>query len=107
MFRLIIRYAIAMSIFSCCAVVSGQEITQTIRGSIVDLETHIPLFASTVAVYEDSTMIDATISDNNGYFRIDGIPVGRYTIVATYMGYRQETIPDVVVNSSKEVVLEM
>jgi hypothetical protein len=107
MFRFIIRYAIAMSICICCAVVSAQEITQTIRGSIVDLETHIPLYAATVAVYEDSVLVGAIISDNNGYFRIDGIPVGRYAVHVSYMGYRQEIVPDVIVNAAKEIVLDI
>lgn len=85
----------------------AQEITQTIRGSVVDVETQVPLFAATVAVYADSLLLGATISDSAGYFRIGNIPVGRVAVVVSYMGYRQEIVPDVIVNSTREVVLQV
>jgi len=96
-----------MSVWICSTGVSAQEITQTIRGSVVDLETHHPLYAATIAVYEDSVLHAAIISNQNGYFRIDGIPVGRYAVVASYMGYSQVIVPDVIVNSTKEIVLDI
>ena len=35
----------------------AQDITQTIRGTVVDSDTKIPQFAATVAVYDDSTLV--------------------------------------------------
>jgi hypothetical protein len=87
--------------------IHGQDITQTIRGSVLDMETNTPLQAAAVAIYTDSILITSTISDLGGHFRIESIPVGRYTAVCTYIGYRQVTIPDVIVNSVKEVILSV
>ncbi|MCK4920431.1 MAG: carboxypeptidase-like regulatory domain-containing protein, partial [Bacteroidales bacterium] len=87
--------------------ITGQEISQTIRGSVVDQETYVPLLAATVAVYSDSILFGAGISDSNGYFRIEKIPVGRYTVIVSYMGYLPTIVPDIIVNSSKEIVLQV
>jgi len=83
----------------------AQEITQTVRGSVSDLETNYPLMAATVAIYKDLVLEDATSTDLEGYFRIESIPVGRYTLICSYVGYNQTTISDVIVNSVKENVI--
>jgi hypothetical protein len=64
-----------------------------------------PLLAATIAVYEAPTLVAATISDTIGNFRLENIPVGRYSVVCSYVGYRQELISDVIVSAGKEVVL--
>ena len=96
-----------MSILLIFCQVSGkaQDIAQNIRGSVVDRLTHNPLQAATVAVYSDSVLVGATISDTSGDFRIGNIHLGRYSIVVSYIGYRQAVIPDIIVNSTKEIVL--
>jgi hypothetical protein len=84
---------------------NAQEMVQTIRGSVVDLETSVPLYAANVAVFRDSILCVATISDHEGNFRIENIQLGRYRLVASYVGYRQAILPDVIVNSAKEIVI--
>ena len=101
---IIIRLLATLMLFSQVEI-HGQEITQTIRGSVHDLDTNTPLQAAAVAIYTDSILITSTISDLEGYFRIESIPVGRYTAVCTYIGYSQATIPDVILNSVKEAIL--
>ncbi|HEX2901641.1 MAG TPA: TonB-dependent receptor, partial [Bacteroidia bacterium] len=85
----------------------AQAPTQTIRGQLRDRESGAPMAAARVVVYKDSTAIGGTLSDSLGRYKIEAIPVGRYTIAATYMGYQTRTIPDVVVNSGKEVVMDL
>ena len=85
--------------------VLSQHITQTIRGSIVDMETKTPLLAATIAIYHESELVEATISDQDGLFRLENVPVGRYTLICSYMGYREHELSDVVVSAGKEVIL--
>jgi hypothetical protein len=66
---------------------------------------YLRLLAATTALYLDSVLVKATISDPAGNFRLESIPVGRYTLVCSHVGYSQVNIPDVIVNSVKEVVL--
>lgn len=84
---------------------NAQKIVQTIRGTIVESDSRLPLPGATVAVYRDSVLINGSISDEDGHFRVDQIEVGRYTVMATYLGYLSQVIPDVVVNSSRQTIL--
>jgi hypothetical protein len=83
----------------------AQNIGQTIRGTVFDTEIKTPLLAATIAVYDGSTLVEASISDTNGNFRFENIPVGRYSVVCSYVGYRQAYISDVILSAGKEVVL--
>lgn len=85
----------------------SQEISQTLRGSIVDLETRTPLFAATVAIYSESTLVSATVTDEAGNFRMEHVPVGRYSVQCSFIGYRLLEISDVIVSAGKEVILPL
>jgi len=79
-------------------------LTQTIRGQVVDKETQVTLPGATVVVLE-TDLRNATVTDGDGYFTIKNVPIGRYGIQASFMGYENQTISDIQVTTSKEVVL--
>lgn len=84
----------------------GQALTQTIRGSIVDKvsQTTLP-GASIVLVY--SAPLIGTTTDPDGNFKLTNIPVGTHTLHISFVGYKEITIPNIIVNSGKEVVLSI
>lgn len=84
----------------------SQELTQTVRGTIVDMDSKTPLVGTVVAVAGTDPIV-GTITDANGRFRIESIPVGRISLQLSYIGYEPKTIPNVVVNSGKEVILNL
>ena len=47
----------------------------------------------------------AASTDIDGNFRILEVPVGRYTLEVTYIGYSPAVLPEVLAGSGKEVVL--
>ncbi|MGD1044928.1 MAG: TonB-dependent receptor [Bacteroidota bacterium] len=67
-----------------------------IRGSVVDAKTKEPLIGANI-VLEGTSSGSAT--DIQGTFILLNIPVGTYSIKATYIGYRSMTISNVRVNS--------
>ncbi|MEL6698086.1 MAG: TonB-dependent receptor [Bacteroidota bacterium] len=81
----------------------AQELTQTVRGKVVDKETGFPLIGARVWI--DGTTIGKNTNDK-GEFRLESVPVGRQTVLTSYIGYAQ-TQQDVEVTSGKEVVLEV
>ena len=84
----------------------SQEITQIIRGKVIDSETKAPLpFANIVISTTDPSI--GTASDLNGLFRIDKVPIGRHDIQVSYIGYETKVIPELLITSSKEIVLEV
>lgn len=80
--------------------------SQTLRGEVKDLETQTPLVGATVAVISTNPM-QGTITDINGAFHIDNVPVGRQTIKISYMGYKEKVYHDIEINSGKELLLDI
>lgn len=84
--------------------VAHAQTTQTLRGKIVDEVTKTPLIGVNVAVLGTDPILGSA-SDMDGNFRIDNVPLGRQTIKISYVGYEEQTIPNVVVTAGKEVIL--
>lgn len=80
--------------------------TQTIRGIIVDKQAETPLIGATVQVLNLESAIGAT-TDVEGAFVLSKVPVGRQTLRISYLGYETQTIPNVLVNAGKEVLLSL
>ena len=82
----------------------SQSLSQTIRGTVIDKVTHSPLFGANVIIMQSDPLLGAA-TDLDGAFRISKVQVGKHTLKVTYLGYKERLIPNVVVNSGKEVVL--
>lgn len=96
-------------IFTICLLVASQLVmaqTQVVKGTIRDAQSESPLFGANVILIGSDPLIGAT-TDPDGKFRIEGIPVGRQTFAVQYIGYKSITIPNVLVTSGKEVVLNL
>lgn len=84
----------------------AQQLTQTIRGTLIDIDSQSPLIGASVVIAGSHPIIGTT-TDVDGKFRLNDIPTGRITIQLSYIGYEPKTIPNIVVNSGKEVVLQL
>jgi hypothetical protein len=81
-----------------------QSITQTLRGTIVAQHVETPLSDASVILL-NTVPLTGTYTDENGNFKLEKVPVGTHTLRITYMGYKELTIPNIMVNSGKETVL--
>jgi Carboxypeptidase regulatory-like domain len=55
----------------------------------------------------DSAVVAGAISNDAGDYAIERVAVGRYALQFQFASYRSRTIPDVVVTSSKTVVVDV
>jgi hypothetical protein len=85
---------------------SAQQITQTIRGTIVDQDSQTPLIGASIVVVGAEPMI-GTVTDVDGNFRLTGVPIGRVTLKVTFMGYEERTIPNLLIGAAKEEILNI
>jgi len=85
---------------------SAQDLTQTIKGRVVDIDLQIPLPGATVVILDSDPLIGVT-TDVDGYFRLENVKLGRYNLKISYMGYETSIISELVVGSGKEVVLNI
>ncbi len=90
----------------CSSAIIAQQITQTIRGRIIDQESKIPLIGANV-LFPDSEEISGTSTDVDGYFRLENIPIGRHNIEITYIGYEPRKMANILITSGKELVLNI
>ncbi len=84
----------------------AQTLHQTIKGRVIDKSSQISLPGATVIV-EGTDPLRGTITDIDGEFRLENIPVGRYNVVVTFMGYSPAVIAELLIGSGKETVLEI
>lgn len=82
----------------------SQQLTQSIRGRITDIDSKVPTIGASVIVIGSDPFIGAT-TDLDGYFKLKDVPLGRVAIEITYIGYEKRIIPNILVTSGKEVFL--
>ncbi|NIJ53009.1 TonB-dependent receptor [Dyadobacter arcticus] len=85
---------------SCLA----QTFTSTIRGTVRDADTGLPLVGATVSV---SPTEAGTITDPRGTFRFDNLNVGRYQLTVSYTGYGTALVSELLLESGKENVQQI
>jgi CarboxypepD_reg-like domain/TonB-dependent Receptor Plug Domain len=83
-----------------------QQLTQTVRGTIRDAESKQVLVGARVVILNTNPMQGAT-TDADGNFRIEQVQIGRKTLEMSYIGYETAQMGNVVVNSAKEVLLDI
>lgn len=83
------------------------QTTQTIRGKVVDEVSKTPLIGVNLVVMGVGETPLGSSTDENGDFKISAVPLGRQTIKASYIGYEEQTIPNIVVTAGKEVILNL
>lgn len=81
-------------------------LVQTIRGSIKEEITQIPIPAVSVIVQNEDGQI-VSFTDSTGRFKIDNVPVGRVNIQVSCIGYKTRTVNNVLLGTGKELVLDL
>src|SRR5688500_8984209 len=84
----------------------GQELTQTVRGTVIDKESRQPLVGAAFILLGSDPVRGAT-TDENGKFKLENIPLGRHDFKFFYLGYGDVIIPNVQLNAGKEAVLSI
>jgi hypothetical protein len=100
----IITTALLLAVFTPVAI--AQELKQTIRGTILDADNRLPLVGAQILIPGTDPLV-GTVTNLDGEFRLENVPVGRITLVLQYLGYEKKTIPNLVINSGKELILEL
>ncbi len=87
---------------------SSQPLTQQVYGKVLDKNSHQPLVGATISVAGNSGRL-VSISDSNGNFVFNNVPVGRNTVSCSYVGYQNFQSDPIIVSSAKQgaVTIEM
>ena len=86
-----IKYLLFIITFS--SLLTGQsDSTGVVKGRILDADSQLPLVGANVTL--KSTGI-GSVSDEEGYFDIDQVPMGYYTVTISYIGYKTQNKADI------------
>lgn len=83
--------------------VNAQEPTQVLRGNVTDQILKQPVFNASITIVELNRSV---VSDDNGYFRFNDVPVGTYRLLVTHAAYEDRMIDGIIINAGKETVLQ-
>lgn len=97
---------IAIILLGLSSLVKAEDLTQTIRGTVIDHDSKTPLMGATIVVVGPDVML-GTISDLEGNFKIERVPVGRLDVKVSFIGYEEKIISNILVGSGKEIVLNV
>lgn len=84
---------------------NGQS-TQTIRGTIFDSESKMPIPGAVISVISCQPVLSES-SNDKGEFRIKGVLPGRHNIRVEFIGYHPVMLNELIVTTGKELVLEI
>lgn len=79
--------------------------TGSIRGRISDATVDNPIKGATITVAEDSTIRTSTGAD--GTYRLSKVPVGRKTLIITFVGYERTSVPNIDVITGKDALADV
>ena len=71
---------------------------------MIDADSKSILFGANIVLLNSDTLI-GSVTDVNGNFRLEKIPVGRHAIKITSLGYEEAVQNNIIVTSGKEVIL--
>lgn len=98
------KFILTLFLFALASYGYAQDLNQTVRGTIIDFDTKVPIYGAKV-ILVGSSPIKGAITDENGDFKLQDVTIGRVQLQITAMGYQDIFLPNILVESGKETVL--
>ena len=98
--------SIILLLFLAAGLNAQQNFTQTIRGKVVDKDSHFGLPGANIILLK-SDPLRGVSTDVDGRFVLKGVPAGRQSLQVSYTGYQTLVLSDVYVSTGKELVLKI
>ena len=82
------KYLLSL-LFVGLSILCNAQITQVIRGTVVDQESQFPLIGVNVTVTTSDGNLLGNTTDIDGEFVIPDVPLGRNAVTFSYLGYKR------------------
>ncbi|WP_029902633.1 carboxypeptidase-like regulatory domain-containing protein [Prevotella sp. 10(H)] len=90
---------------SVSVLAQNKQLVQNIKGIVVDRSSGAPLPFITVGLTDMPEK--GTMTNDDGSFILENVPVGRHDIQASSVGYETNIVREIMLTSAKEVYLEI
>lgn len=84
-----------------------QSQTTSLAGKLKDKATGEPIPFGNVAIYKKGVLITAVESDIDGNYSFLDIEAGNYDIEASYIGYRNERLKNIVIYAGRHNIIDI
>jgi len=84
----------------------AQNYTQSIKGTIQENESLIPVQAAEIILLNHHPLL-ISFSDEGGNFHISNVPLGRQSLLVRHLNYEQYSLHEIWISSGKEVYLDI
>ncbi|MCX6250090.1 MAG: TonB-dependent receptor [Bacteroidetes bacterium] len=84
----------------------AQNNRQKIRGVVIDKLSQTTLPGATIQINTNTGNV-GTVTDGKGNYVLPDVVPGRYEVKISYIGYKEVVVPNVVVTSGKETILDI
>ncbi|WP_235884329.1 TonB-dependent receptor [Pedobacter hiemivivus] len=85
---------------------NSKILTETIKGTVLDKGSRLPLAGVTIRLTSNPS-VKVSSTDQNGVFRLIGVPLGRQVLQASITGYQQVVLAELLITSGKENILNL
>ncbi len=77
-----------------------------LKGFVFDANANQPLEYATISMTrkKDNQVVNGTITDETGFFKIKDVDFGKYKIEITFIGYKTKTLHDVAIRPDNKIV---
>ncbi len=97
----------AFFIFMCSGInLNAQTYTQNVRGRVSDKDTKISLPGANVILL-NTEPLKGTVTDVNGYFRLEKVLVGRQSFRISFLGYEDVILREIEISSARETYINI
>lgn len=97
--------AVLITVFILLSTLSyAQSKGGMIKGVLVDAQTNAPIDFASVTIHnpKDSNAVKGCASGKTGEFILPGVPIGRYYLKVSYIGYEKKFIPNIAITTDKQ-----
>jgi len=100
------NFGITLCLLIVSSVLIGQNLSQTVRGKIIDIDSQLPLIGAEIMIVGSNPTVGTT-TDVEGVFRFDNVAIGRNDFVVSYLGFEDKVVSNIIVNSGRETILNI
>jgi hypothetical protein len=101
--RFLIRCAAVVALLACATTLAAQQVTGKVEGTVSD-QAGVPLANAQVLVMGTSF---GAVTNDQGYYFINNVPVGTYTLRAQFIGYAPSEVRGVRVVGGQTITVDV
>src|ERR1017187_8087500 len=100
-------FATLVFVLTCSVIAFGQQITGSIVGTVKDQQSALVATATVKAINVETGFSRSAPANGYGEYRIDFLPVGKYTVEATAAGFERFVQQNLVLNVDQTLTVDV